>query len=201
LVSNKEAPLAIAGLLCLKPNARMVKCAPGFVPFTRASSAGLTGKRVIGCLRLEEPSFMTPRQAEQRSEPEGPRSRVPRGIAKGGWASSPPWLAVKGERQIPPPLRLETCSRKLVPTSSTLAVCATTETHRSLLGCHKKACRPTSQPILRITPRATQIIDRPGSQHDHQRPHQYRRYQIAQRSVRDDHHQRIGAGGCVQGTG
>ncbi|WP_229744521.1 hypothetical protein, partial [Halopseudomonas oceani] len=31
---------------------------------------------------------MTPRQPEQRSEPEGPRSRVPGGIAKGGWASS-----------------------------------------------------------------------------------------------------------------
>ena len=69
---------------------RVGECALGFVPFTRASSAGLTGKRVIGCLRLEEPSFMTPRQPEQRSEPEGPRSRVPRGIVKGGWASSPP---------------------------------------------------------------------------------------------------------------
>ena len=45
---------------------------------------------------------MTPHQPEQRSEPEGPRSRVPRGIAKGGWASSPPWLAVKGEKQGPP---------------------------------------------------------------------------------------------------
>ena len=37
----------------------------------------------------EPPSFVAPRQIEQRSEPEGPRSRVPRGIAKGGWASSP----------------------------------------------------------------------------------------------------------------
>ncbi len=52
-------------------------------PFTRASSAGLAGKRVIGCLRLEEPSFMSPRQPEQRSEPEGPRSRVPRGLLRG----------------------------------------------------------------------------------------------------------------------
>ena len=68
-------------------------------PFTRASSAGLTGKRVIGCLRSVATSFMTPRQPEQRSEPEGPRSRVPRGIAKGGWASSPPWLAGEGERR------------------------------------------------------------------------------------------------------
>ena len=66
-------------------------------PFTRASSAGLTGKRVIGCLRSEATSFMTPRQAEQRSEPAGPRSRVPGGIAKGGRASGPPWLAVKAK--------------------------------------------------------------------------------------------------------
>ena len=79
---------------------QVLKCLsvhPGFVPFTRASSAGLTGKRVIGCLRLEEPSFMTPRQPEQRSEPEGPRSRVPGGIAKGGRASGPLWLAVKAK--------------------------------------------------------------------------------------------------------
>ena len=39
-----------------------------------------------------------PRQAEQRSEPEGPRSRVPRGIAKGGWASSPPLARREGEK-------------------------------------------------------------------------------------------------------
>jgi len=38
-----------------------------------------------------------PRPTEQRSVPEGPRSRVPRGITKGGWASSPPWLAVKAK--------------------------------------------------------------------------------------------------------
>ena len=50
------------------------------VPFTRASSAGLAGKRVIGCLRSVATSFMTPRQTEQRSGPEGPRSRVPGGI-------------------------------------------------------------------------------------------------------------------------
>ena len=59
---------------------RTVECAPGFVPFTRASSAGLTGKRAAGCLRREAPSFTAPRQTEQRSVPEGPRSRVPRGI-------------------------------------------------------------------------------------------------------------------------
>ena len=70
------------------------------VPFTRASSAGLAGKRVIGCLRSVATSFMTPRQTEQRSGPEGPRSRVPGGIAKGGWASSPPWLAGEGERRV-----------------------------------------------------------------------------------------------------
>ena len=51
-------------------------------PFTRASSAGLTGKRAAACLRLAEPSSADPRQTEQRSDPEGPRSRVPRGIAK-----------------------------------------------------------------------------------------------------------------------
>jgi hypothetical protein len=33
--------------------------------------------------------------SKERSEPEGPRSRVPRGIAK-----QPPWLAVKGETLI-----------------------------------------------------------------------------------------------------
>ena len=40
---------------------------------------------------------MTPRQPEQRSEPEGPPSRVPGGIAKGGRASGPLWLAVKAK--------------------------------------------------------------------------------------------------------
>ncbi|GGE56241.1 hypothetical protein GCM10007421_33520 [Halopseudomonas oceani] len=38
-----------------------------------------------------------PHPTEQRSEPEGPRSRVPGGIAKGGRASGPPWLAVKAK--------------------------------------------------------------------------------------------------------
>ena len=38
-----------------------------------------------------------PRQAEQRSEPEGPRSRVPRGIAKGAGQAAPLWLAVKAK--------------------------------------------------------------------------------------------------------
>jgi len=75
------------------PNAPMIECAPGFVPFTRASSTGLAGKRTAACLRLEEPSSAGPCQAEQRSEPEGPRSRVPGGIAKGGRASGPLWLA------------------------------------------------------------------------------------------------------------
>ena len=82
---------------CVYPPARMVECALWFVPFTRASSGGLAGKRAAVCLRLAEPSSADPRQAEQRSEPEGPRSRVPGGIAKGGWASSPPWLAVKAK--------------------------------------------------------------------------------------------------------
>ena len=75
----------------------MMKCAPGFVPFTRASSAGLAGNRTAACLRLAEPSSAGPCQTEQRSEPEGPRSRVPGGIAKGGRASGPPWLAVKAK--------------------------------------------------------------------------------------------------------
>ncbi|MBB52625.1 MAG: hypothetical protein CMK88_18160 [Pseudomonadales bacterium] len=66
-------------------------------PFTRASSAGLTGKRAVGCLRRKAPSFTAPRQTEQRSEPEGPRSRVPGGIAKGGRASGPLWLAEKAK--------------------------------------------------------------------------------------------------------
>ena len=78
----------------------MMKCAPGFVPFTRASSAGLAGNRTAACLRLAEPSSAGPCQAEQRSVPAGPRSRVPGGIAKGGWASSPPWLAGEGERRV-----------------------------------------------------------------------------------------------------
>ena len=75
----------------------MMKCAPGFVPFTRASSAGLAGNRTAACLRLAEPSSAGPCQTEQRSEPEGPRSRVPGGIAKGGRASGPPWLAAKAK--------------------------------------------------------------------------------------------------------
>ena len=74
-----------------------VECARPQIPFMRASSAGLAGRRAAACLRLAEPSSAGPRQAEQRSEPEGPRSRVPRGIAKGGWASSPPWLAGKAK--------------------------------------------------------------------------------------------------------
>ena len=65
---------------CVYPPARMVECALWFVPFTRASSGGLAGKRAAVCLRLAEPSSADPRQAEQRSEPEGPRSRVPRGF-------------------------------------------------------------------------------------------------------------------------
>jgi len=50
----------------------------GFVPFTRASSAGLTRKRVIGCLRLEEPSFMTtsPATPVQPSNAANPKGRV-----------------------------------------------------------------------------------------------------------------------------
>ena len=59
------------------------------VPFTRASSAGLAGKRAAACLRLVEPSSADPRQTEQRSEPEGPRSRVPGGIAKGAGQAAP----------------------------------------------------------------------------------------------------------------
>ena len=43
-------------------------------PSAWASSAGLTGKRVVGCLRSVATSFTTPRQAEQRSDPEGPCS-------------------------------------------------------------------------------------------------------------------------------
>ena len=38
-----------------------------------------------------------PCPTEQRSEPEGPRSRVP----GGGFREAPPWLAVKGERRVP----------------------------------------------------------------------------------------------------
>jgi len=76
---------------------KRVECARPQFPFTRVSSAGLAGRRAAACLRLAEPSSAAPRQAEQRSEPVGPRSRVPRGIAKGGWASSPPWLAGVGE--------------------------------------------------------------------------------------------------------
>ena len=74
-----------------------VECARPQIPFMRASSAGLAGRRAAACLRLAEPSSAGPRQAEQRSVPAGPRSRVPGGIAKGGWASSPPWLAVKAK--------------------------------------------------------------------------------------------------------
>ena len=77
------------------------ECARPKFPFTRASSAGLAGRRAAACLRLAEPSSAAPRQTEQRCEPEGPRSRVPRGIAKGGWASSPPWLAGEGETGTP----------------------------------------------------------------------------------------------------
>ena len=59
---------------CVYPPARMVECALWFVPFTRASSGGLAGKRAAACLRLAEPSSADPRQTEQRSDPEGPCS-------------------------------------------------------------------------------------------------------------------------------
>ena len=78
-----------AGGLGLKARSTKVTAARTLFPFTRASSAGLTGKRVIGCLRSEATSFMTPRQTEQRSEPAGPRSRVPGGIAKGAGQAAP----------------------------------------------------------------------------------------------------------------
>ena len=74
--------------------------APGFVPFTRASSAGPAGKRVAACLRGAAPSSATPRRPEQRSEPEGPRSRVPGGIAKGGPGKRPPLARREGEKRI-----------------------------------------------------------------------------------------------------
>ena len=50
----------------------------GFVPFTRASSAGLTGKRVIGCLRSAATSFMTPSPATpvRPSNAANPKGRV-----------------------------------------------------------------------------------------------------------------------------
>jgi len=54
-----------------------------------AQSCRGKGPRGVWAKRVCEGS----RQIEQRSEPEGPRSWVPRGIAKGGWASIPPWLA------------------------------------------------------------------------------------------------------------
>ena len=74
-----------------------VECARPQIPFMRASSAGLAGRRAAACLRLAEPSSAAPRQTEQRSEPAGPRSRVPRGIAKGGAGQAAP-LGSPGRR-------------------------------------------------------------------------------------------------------
>ena len=68
---------------------RIARTDPGS-PFTRASSAGLAGKRAVGCLRGVAPSFTAPRQTEQRSEPEGPRSRGGLGGAGGNGHAFPP---------------------------------------------------------------------------------------------------------------
>ena len=77
----------------------MMEWAPGFVPFTRASSAGPAGKRVAACLRGAAPSSATPRRPEQRSEPEGPRSRVPGGSPRGA-GQAPPLARREGEKRI-----------------------------------------------------------------------------------------------------
>ena len=66
-------------------------------PFTRASSAGLAGNRTAACLRLEEPSSADPRKPDQRSEPEGPRSRGGLGGAGGNGHAFPP-ARREGER-------------------------------------------------------------------------------------------------------
>ena len=81
------------------PNAPMIECAPGFVPFTRASSTGLAGKRTAACLRLEEPSSAGPRWPEQRSEPEGPRSRGAPGVVRGNGQAFP-LTRREGEKRI-----------------------------------------------------------------------------------------------------
>ena len=69
------------------------------VPFTRASSAGLAGKRAAACLRLEEQSSADPRRAEQRSRPEGPRSRGALGVVRGNGQAFP-LTRRKGEKVV-----------------------------------------------------------------------------------------------------
>ncbi len=74
---------------CRSNTAPMVECASGLVPFTRASSAGLAGRRTAACLRSVATSSAGPRQTEQRSEPAGPRSRVPGGLLRGAGQAVP----------------------------------------------------------------------------------------------------------------
>ena len=78
-----------------------VECARPQIPFMRASSAGLAGRRAAACLRLAEPSSAGPRQNEQRSEPEGPRSRGGLGGAGGNGHAFPP-ARREGERRARP---------------------------------------------------------------------------------------------------
>jgi len=137
----------------------MVECAPGFVPFTRASSAGLAGKRVAACLRGAAPSSATPRRPEQRSEPEGPRSRVPGGIAKGGRASGPLWLARrKGERLNQPQLNKEVIppltrdeSKKGQPVSRlAFWLACRDQSWRRVISTRRFCARPASVSLLAI---------------------------------------------------
>ncbi len=68
-------------------------------PFARASSAGPAGERTAACLRLEEPSSAGPRWPEQRSGPEGPRSRGALGVVRGNGQAFP-LTRRKGEKRI-----------------------------------------------------------------------------------------------------
>ena len=60
------------GMPC--PYAERGRCTDQYPPSARASSAGLAGNRTAACLRSAATSSAGPRQAEQRSEPEGPCS-------------------------------------------------------------------------------------------------------------------------------
>ena len=72
------------------PNARMVEWAPGFIPFTRASSADLSGKRATGCLRGRSPRVLwLPDKSSNAANPQGRVVGCPGGLLRGAGQAAP----------------------------------------------------------------------------------------------------------------
>ena len=80
------------------PNARMVEWAPGFIPFTRASSADLSGKRATGCLRGRSPRVLwLPDKSSNAANPQGRVVGCPGGLLRGAGQAAP--LGSPGRRK------------------------------------------------------------------------------------------------------